>query len=308
MLPLWLQTHITQMTAAYSSTQLAQAYTNLSNRYRLSADKRGFKSQAEAVAYVAARLPATYACVQSCLKELPEEYAPQIILDLGSGPGTATLACLERFKGSQYYLLEEDAHMTNIGQQLIPQGLWHQEDISSASKFPSADLVLLSYVLNELPSSKRLKIIDKIWNVTNDYLLIITAGTPQGFEQLREVRSSLIDQGASIIAPCPHSLSCPLQGQDWCHFRTRLPRSSLHRSVKGAELNYEDEKFSYLLASKHPNSQIYQRVLKQPQHRSSHGIIDLCTPQGTVVNESYSKSKSEKYALLRKSTWGDKIL
>ena len=58
--------------------------------------------------------------------------------------------------------------------------------------------------------------------------------------------------GAHVIAPCPHAADCPLAAADWCHFAQRIERTKIHRSVKGAELGYEDEKFSYIAVARHP--------------------------------------------------------
>ena len=39
---------------------------------------------------------------------------------------------------------------------------------------------------------------------------------------------------------------------DWCHFTQRLPRSRAHKQIKGAELPFEDEKFSYVALTRAP--------------------------------------------------------
>ncbi|WP_038466034.1 hypothetical protein [Candidatus Odyssella acanthamoebae] len=76
MLPPWIQDRLGHVTAGYSSTHLATAYDDLSQRYRSSANKRGFLSSLEVIAYIGARLPATFACIQRCLNELPGGYSP----------------------------------------------------------------------------------------------------------------------------------------------------------------------------------------------------------------------------------------
>lgn len=308
MLPSWIQERISGITAGFSASDLAQAYQVLSRRYRVSSDKRGFRSRLEAVAYVAARLPATFACVQRCLDELPAGYLPSSTLDVGCGPGTATLACLDRFQDIQNLLVEENPGMIELGRQLLTSGQWICGNILGSLVFRKADLVLFSYVLNEIPLIHQQHVVDKLWSAANDYLLIVTTGTPDGFNQLRQVRQYLIKQGAVIVAPCPHALQCPMQEQDWCHFSVRLNRSGQHKILKGAKLGHEDEKFSYLLVSKRPISgDSYQRVVKQPRHRSGHGKIDLCTDQGQLTRCMYSKGKSADYQQLKQLSWGDRI-
>src|SRR5882757_9006731 len=51
------------------------------------------------LAYLAARLPATYAAVQAVLRQVPDAAleGATTVLDLGAGPGTATWALFERW-------------------------------------------------------------------------------------------------------------------------------------------------------------------------------------------------------------------
>mgnify|MGYP001031279935 CR=1 FL=1 len=204
MLPAWIQDRITQVTANYSSTQLATAYEDLSRRYRFSGNKRGFRSPLEVIAYIGARLPATFASIRHCLNELPEGYAPTSTLDIGCGPGTATLACMDRFDNLTSFLIEENDDMVRVGQHFIPAGHWKQHNILTLQSLPKANLVLFSYVLNEIPKAQQSEMVAKLWAATMDYLLILTPGTPHSFAQLKHVRQFLIEQGAHIMAPCPH--------------------------------------------------------------------------------------------------------
>lgn len=306
MLPRWIQQRIDHVTADFPTTLLATAYADLSQRYRSASTKRGFQSYLETVAYVGARLPATYACVQRCLNELPDGYSPASTLDVGSGPGTATLACMDRFDVQQTALIEENQDMVKIGQHLVPLGQWSQANLLHQVTFPKADLVLFSYVLNELPEGSQRSILNKLWDATGDHLLIITTGTPAGFEQLRQARQHLIEAGAFISAPCPHLEACPMLGNDWCHFSIRLNRSTQHKKLKSASLGYEDEKFSYLLLSKQNPNLSYSRVIKQPQHKTGHGTLDLCTKEGKIKRLAYSKSKTPDFQQVKALVWGDK--
>ena len=285
----------------------SKAYDKLSHRYRHTLDKKGLRSEDEARAYVTARMPATQATIKRCLNELPLPYTPKTSLDVGAGPGTASLALLERFPDIQTTLIEDDPYMWKIGQDFVPHGQWIRQKLNSSSVLPSADLVILSYVLNELPQNEMTSILDSLWKATKDYLLIITPGTPDAFSQIRIARHYLITQGARLLAPCPHSFDCPIQGNDWCHFTVRLNRSAEHRRIKSAELGYEDEKFSYLILSRHPELQQESRVTKPPQHRSGHGSFEVCTPQGQLKTIPYSKAKSQNYKILKDLNWGDTV-
>lgn len=285
--------------------KLTQAYAHLSHRYRHTADKKGLRSNDEALAYVQARMPATRACVLRCLDELPQDYHPKTVLDVGAGPGTATSAIKERFSNVSATLIEDDKFMLDIGKNFCPSDQWIPEKLTPTITLPQSDLVVLSYVLNELPESDIPKILENLWSVTQDYLILITPGTPAAFQQLRQARSHLISLGATVIAPCPHQFECPMMENDWCHFRVRVSRSAEHRKIKGGDLGYEDEKYSYLILSRHTNGASYSRVTKPPQHRSGHGSFEVCAPTGQLQTITYSKSKSADFKTLKNLEWGD---
>lgn len=331
-IPKKIDHRIEELLAGQDISSLQKAYKTLSNRYH-KAQKggdpiAGYASSAETLAYIAARLPATYAVISRCLQELDDAYSPESILDLGSGPGTASLACLERYPGVRPTLVEANRDSLSLAKFLLAdcsEATYHAQDLLNFLKESpslSHDFVIASYIFGEVKPKEQLSILDNAIRVARDYFLLILPGTPRDFEILRTLRSHIINLAKDneyplrITAPCPHAFACPMRVKtDWCHFSVRLPRSAWHRRLKDADLSYEDEKYSYLLVAKDEKppimmdqKEIYQgRIVKNPQHRSGHGHLDICTSQGTLSRMNYSRSKSANYKYLKSLQWGDEI-
>ncbi|MFD5538161.1 small ribosomal subunit Rsm22 family protein [Streptomyces sp. NPDC127079] len=112
--------------------------------------------------------------------------------------------------------------------------------------------------------------------------------------------------GREIAAPCPHSAACPIvPGTDWCHFSARVSRSSLHRQVKGGSLPYEDEKFSYVAATRLPAAPAPSRVVRRPQIRKGQVLLDLCEPDEHLRRTTVTKRHGDLYRAARDVDWGD---
>ena len=167
-------------------------------------------------------------------------------------------------------------------------------------------LIVASYSLGEIPAQECDTLVEKLWEKSTKVLALIAPGTPRGFACLRRDRDQLLQKGAHLIAPCPHSNACPLSQGDWCHFSARLNRSSLHRRAKEAELNYEDEKFFYLLFSKEPVAQCASRIIRHPRKGKGHVHLTLCKPEG-IKETIVTKKEGSLYPLAKKSHWGDEI-
>ena len=101
-------------------------------------------------------------------------------------------------------------------------------------------------MIGEIGEAERRALAELMWAKTRDTLLIVEPGTPAGYARIIALRQQLIASGAHVAAPCPHDGKCPLAAPDWCHFTQRLPRSRAHKQIKGAELAFEDEKFTYV--------------------------------------------------------------
>ncbi len=136
--------------------------------------------------------------------------------------------------------------------------------------------------------------------------MIVEPGTPDGYARIIEARDRLIAAGLRIAAPCPHSAACPIEpGADWCHFSARVSRSSLHRQVKGGSLSHEDEKFSYVVATRFPAAPAPARITRRPQIRKGQVLLELCTREEGLARTTVTKRHGEQYRAARNVAWGD---
>jgi ribosomal protein RSM22 (predicted rRNA methylase) len=139
-------------------------------------------------------------------------------------------------------------------------------------------------------------------------LLLVEPGTPAGWERLLAARERLIGAGASVLAPCPHALACPLTAPDWCRFAARVSRSRLHRLAKGGELGWEDEPFLYLAVSRRPAAGTGSRVLAEPRAAKGRIELKLCRPDGALQHRLVTRRETDDWRVARRLDWGDQGL
>lgn len=278
---------------------LRQASSNLSDTYK--ANKTTPNSLASLKAYIAARMPATYAVVRTVFDLIP--FAPKNFLDLGAGPGTASIAAQKIWGEIDCTLIEQHEQFIKIGKEFLPQSNWQHAQVEAA-EFGTYELVVLSYFINELSLTSLRKVVQMSWEAADRALVIIQPGTPAGYSKLIQARDHIIELGGNIFAPCPHNLVCPLNVDDWCHFSVRVPRLKLHMVTKQAHLPYEDEKYSYFIATKDSEKQSNARIIKKPMARSGHVILDLCTEIG-INRKIVSQKEKSLYKIVKKLDWGD---
>ncbi len=300
---------------AWPTKSLTRAVSTLSTRYRTGEAPRtgGFtESTLDVAAYAAYRLPATYAAIAAVFEEVSTRltgFVPRSLLDVGAGPGTTMWAAIQTWPQiEEITLLERDPHMASWGQLLtsyypesvLSKARWRPIDIATPWQESPRDLVVASYVLGELPESRRAPLVSTLWNHTVGSLIVVEPGTPEGFRRIVMARQVLIELGALLVAPCPHQAKCP---SDWCHFSERVARSRVHRQAKGATLPYEDEKFSYLAVSRTPGHPITGRVIRHPEIGKGHVNLSLCTPTG-LIQETVTRKEGERFRAARHVAWG----
>lgn len=318
-LPAELLDAIQQETDKVDRRKLVQATAQLTAHYK-AADfsTAAVSTEAHRAAYLAVRLPATYAAAWRVFAEI-NALAPQAgitsLLDLGAGPGTALFAAAEEFSSlQQATLVEADAEWVAIGkrlaaQQQLPGALkvqWSKQDLRSGLTCDKHDLVVISYTLGELPQPAAEAVLNKAWKCAGKFLVIIEPGTRRGFAAVNAARSAMIAGAAHIFAPCPHTRACPMAtAGDWCHFSQRVERTSQHRQLKGGDLGYEDEKFSYVVAAKIAMPPVGARIVRHPGKHSGHVQLVLCTAEGQIATRTVTRSSKEAYKRARKAEWGD---
>lgn len=292
-----------------------KAFERISTRYRAQSGLF-LQTDEERKVYLFTRLPGTFSAISKVLEEM-QSRCPDLriesLLDVGAGPGTGMWAASEVFSSlMKCTLLEKDLHFMRLGQDLVKKSnsecilksSWKNFDIEKPLEIDPHDLVLLSYSIGEIKEIAWKSLLSSLWKATKKALVIIEPGTPVGYARLMKMREVLKSEGAYLWAPCPHSLACPLDKNDWCHFSVRVPRTSLHRQLKSAELGYEDEKFSYLIFGKDPISPFHSRIVRHPIKHS--GFVELVTCQDKgIIKEVYSKKNKELYKIKKKLEWGD---
>src|SRR5262249_42451865 len=142
---------------------------------------------------------------------------------------------------------------------------------------------------NELAPEDRRRLLEQLWRLAADTLVIVEPGTSAGWQRILAARRQLIESGGHINAPCPHERDCPIQPPDWCHFARRVARSRTHRQAKGAAAPWEDEKFSYVAVSRKPTPVTSARVIARPRKASGRVTLKLCRPDGSAGEQLLSR-------------------
>lgn len=317
-LPAELKAALAARLHGLSRNDAAERAAAISQTYRSGGNSVAIKSEADALAYALARMPATYAAVTASLNALGEirpDFTPLSLLDVGAGPGTATWAAAETWPSlKSFALLDANSALRELALDLgrgsarlrdmaYPRG----EARAALADAEAADLVVASYMIGEIGDTERCALADLMWAKTRDTLLVVEPGTPAGYGRIIALREQLIASGAHVAAPCPHDGQCPLAAPDWCHFTQRLQRSQAHRQIKGAELPFEDEKFSYVALTRVPVTSHPARVLAQPTVSKIEVTAKLCAPNGLEMAHVARRAKAD-YARARRWRWGDAVM
>ncbi len=305
-----------ELVARVGRGRVEAAAERLSGAYRErgAAAAKAARTEADVAAYVAYRAPATYAAMVFVLAHLAEQrpgWCPDTLLDVGAGPGVASLAAAAVWPAlERITLVEAEPEMIRAGRALaavarasaVRDATWVQADAAAADAH--ADLVLVSYVLNELSPDGVAPLVSKLWEQTEDTIVLVEPGTPDAYRLVLAAREVVLGAGGFTVAPCPHDEPCPLPQGDWCHFSVRLSRGEAHRAAKSVARGFEDEKLSYAALAREPQRRATSRVIRRPVLRSGHVYLDLCEQDG-LRRAIVTRREKEKYRRARKAAWGD---
>lgn len=318
-LPATVIEYFTQVLDAAGRGRLRSAQAAMSAVYR----DGGHSSVAvpdatAALAYAVARMPATYAaCVRAfdLTAQRWPDFQPANVLDLGAGPGTATLAAAAVWPGlMRAHMVEPSAALAAIAARVISAASTVQTRASALNLSALAverdalpDLVVLSYVLAEQPEAHIASMVTRVAEHVGCLIVVVEPGTPAGYARVLQARDALIVAGLRIVAPCPHAETCPLPPSDWCHFSVRLQRSAAHMQLKEATVPFEDERFSFVAAVRGGTAVAAgARLLRPAAIEKGFADLALCTPSG-LQTRRIRRRDAPDYKAAKNLTWGDEV-
>jgi ribosomal protein RSM22 (predicted rRNA methylase) len=299
---------------------LRDAAARLSATYRSGRypERPVLSTATEAAAYAAYRMAATHAAAAAAFTQtgrVAGGFQPRGQVDLGGGTGAAAWAAAGTWPSlTTIRVLDRAGPALALGRRLaarahrrhpIAAASWERWRWHGRHEVPAADLVTASYLLAELTEPDQ----DHLLRAAADaaqLVIVVEPGTPAGHGRILRARASLLGSGMSIVAPCPHELPCPIaEGPDWCHFAARVDRSPLHRRLKDAALGYEDEKFSFVAAARHPLGRAAGRLVRRPRYRKGLVTLPVCESDGELRPRLVSRKHGESYRRARQTRWGD---
>lgn len=280
--------------------------------------KRLVTGNLQALVYAAVRMPATFGAVSAALVYALERSTVRgdSLIDVGAGTGAATLAAAELLEPDRITCIEREDAMYDLGRRILAEcgngcgnqplvdACWVKSDINSYDFSKKASVVISSYMLNEADETSRAVIIEKMWNASEELLLIVEPGTPDGYKVIKQAREILLEKGAHIAAPCTHENQCPAENDDWCHFSTRVQRSRIHKLIKNADVPYEDEKFSYIAFTAEKCDTAGCRIMRHPDIRKGNIGLRVCSDKG-MQDIRITKKNGPLFKEARKSENGD---
>lgn len=271
-------------------SRLAQVVSDLSRLFtkeRRDLSRSYLEDPTAATAYLSYFVPVNLAKIQALLKEMPTDQIQErfSVLDLGSGPGTGSLAVLDWWHhqkhtgtlnviavdsspsalsyASQFWnLFCHTAGITTAGFQRHEGNLEQEVWLTQVRPRGPFDLIILANSLNEIYVDAKDPIGDRSKFVTEALSLLTQSGTMMILEPaLREtsralhyVRDRLLkEKRGTVFSPCLHENRCPalMNPYDWCHEERAWDPPAVIRQIDDEVGFIKDAlKFSYLLLRK----------------------------------------------------------
>src|SRR3990172_11563098 len=231
-------------------------------------------------AYIEYFLPSNLYKIHIPLKELslhPKEIFKKErlrVLDIGSGPGTATFGTLDFFSMKENRPILEFTAVDHVAENLrdaealfkdrSPKEATLATLKSSIEKMENLikgqfDIIILSNLLNEVAHNdaeriaKRVEILKSL--ITNflsadGSCIIIEPALRETSREMLMVRNGLLDEGLHIYSPCLMGDKCPAleNPKDWCHEDVPWEPPAIVKEVdRLTGLRKDSLKFSYLI-------------------------------------------------------------
>ncbi len=263
------------------------------------------------------------------------------ILDLGCGPGAATLGVLEFFAAEakrpslEFVAVDQVAENLKIVEELFMSSrsryglpaslkvvrLGIENAVHLAEK--PYDLVILSNVLNESFTHEEDRIAKRIGMMKevlgrlladDGSCIIIEPALRETSRELLKVRDGLFEQGFGIYAPCFRRGKCPAltNPKDWCHEDIPWDPPALIRQLdKLSGLRKDSLKFSYVTLRKDGKSlaglfnENTFRVVSEPLLSKGKVEFHICGETGRRLVTRLDKDATPRNDAFEKLRRGD---
>ncbi|XP_046544690.1 methyltransferase-like protein 17, mitochondrial [Haliotis rubra] len=280
--------------------------------------------------YLYSRMAHNYSVMMKCFNEISRrepEYIPTSMFDFGSGLASSVWAG-NRIWGQniyEYYCVDSSQDMNTLARLLL-QGGEEKKDMTISGvyfrqfmpshKQNSFNIVTSSYALLELPSQeKRLEMLLSLWQMTDDFLVLVENGSKAGFQLINEAKEYLLQisekhdkMEGHVFAPCPHEKACPKLAERNSPCMFGVTYKPLDMSSQSTEAK-QTSRYSYVILRKGQRKQdaAWPRVIQEVVRASKHVHCHLCWPDGKLSHDILTARKHGKdvYSCVRASNWGD---
>ena len=243
---------------------------------------------------------------------------PLRVTDLGAGCGALSLGLVASLASDaaggamfELTLVDRDVDALRIAADALRRLASHHgtelsittrvADVASTT-IPASDLILAGTLLNELPETQRVPLVEHALAALADdgALIIIEPALRDTSRALHAIRDTFLTRGAHVFAPCTRQgTPCPMleNPADWCHEDRRVtlpPRTA--ELARLTHLRDNGLKFSYLVLRKHPLRLVDRpnawRVVSEPF--PAKGKLELygCSDEGRVPLRLLRRNRS----------------
>ncbi len=312
--------------AALATGPLVRSIVDRSKRY--TSDRAKLAQPADPIGDLAAR--AVFFTIADAMKlaiplgELARRSAlpaarPLRVVDLGAGCGAMGLGLLASL-GAPFELvaIDRDVAALRIAAAVLdPHITTRVADVTKAA-LPSAELVIMASLLNELPVAARLPLVERaLAALTPDgALIIIEPALRDTARALHELRDAAVAGGAFVFAPCTRQGPCPmlLDPADWCHEDRALklpPRTA--ELARLTHLRDGGMKFAYLVLRRQPLPLVDAagaawRIVGAPH--AAKGKLEMlgCSDAGHVTLRLLRRHRSDANHAFERADRGDVLV
>ncbi len=306
-------------------SRLAQVVSDLSRLFtkkRTELSHSYLEDPAAVMAYLSYFVPVNLSKIQVLLDEMPTDRLQErfSVLDLGSGPGTGSLALLDWWHQHKHPgALSVVAVDSSPGALTQASQLWnrychaagihgasfysHTRDLEQTAWSESVrqsapfDFIILANSLNEMYTGAKDPIGDRANFVSQALSLLAPSGTMMILEPalretsraLHHMRDRLLqEKQCTVFSPCLHENSCPalVNPYDWCHEERVWDPPTVIRQIDDEVGFIKDAlKFSYLLLRKDGKTIVERRpdvyrVVSELREMKGEKRAWLCNEQG----------------------------